>query len=265
MIPPSIYTILHSDPDTPDTAPVRWSRSPLVALYKSSGLLVHNSKYAGPKETTLVDHASAQHGRKVYPLHRIDRGTSGLILASDTREGISAWMDAVHNPQTVREYLVVLRGRLEHMVRVERPIPQGEGDALPAQTIFAPMRHSAHARLTLARARILTGRTHQIRRHARSLHHPVLGDANWGDSKFNRSMRAAHGVDRLMLHAWRIQMTGPDGVEYDLVSIPDAGFQRQICALFDFDSWMTFAGMSTLPDQAPYRYRDKGGSFEAVG
>lgn len=265
MIPPSLYAILHSDPDHLHDAPVRWSRSPIAALYKPSGTLVHNSAYAGPKETTLLDHAQTQCGQRLYPLHRIDRGTSGLVLAADTRDGISAWMDALHRPQTVREYLVVLRGKLEHMVKVERPIPSNDGTPLAAQTIFAPMRHSDHARLTLARARILTGRTHQIRRHARSLHHPVLGDASWGDSKFNRSIRDAHGVDRLMLHAWRIQMTGPNGTEYDWVSIPDAGFQKHIAALFDFDSWVTFAGMSTLSDDAPYRYRDKGGSFEAVG
>lgn len=265
MIPPSYYAILRPQDGALQSAPLRWSRSPLLALYKPHGILVHNSAFAGPKEETLLDLVQAQTQDTCFPLHRIDRGTSGLVLASDTREGIADWMNALHHPSTVREYIVILRGHLEHTVRVERPIPNAHGELLPSQTIFSPMRQSPTARLTLARARILTGRTHQIRRHARSLRHPVLGDSNWGDTQFNRQIREEQGIERMMLHAWRIQMTGPDGAEYDLVSIPDAGFQASIRKLFGFESWTTFASMSTLSTEAPFVYRVKGGSLEAVG
>lgn len=265
MTSPSVYAILRPDDSALAAHPLRWSRNALQALYKPSGTLVHNSAFAGPREDTLIDGVEAQINERCFPLHRIDRGTSGLVLATADQAATTAWMAALHQPTTVREYIVILRGRLEHTVRVERPIPNAHGAPLEAQTIFAPMRHSPHARLTLARARILTGRTHQIRRHARSCGHPVLGDANWGDTKFNRQMREAHGVDRLALHAWRIQMTGPDGVSYDLVCIPDAKLRAMIDRLFDFDRWVTFAGMSTLDESAPYVYRVKGGSFEAVG
>lgn len=265
MIPRSFYTILQPDGSDGPHRPVLWHNPPLLALYKPSGVLVHNSAYAGPKERTLLDQVETQSQQRVYPLHRIDRGTSGLVLASHTREGIAEWMDALHSPATVREYIVILRGTLDHVVRVERPIPNKHGKDLPSKTIFAPMRQNPSARLTLARARIFTGRTHQIRRHARSMRQPVLGDSTWGDNKFNRRIRAAHGVDRLMLHAWRIQMTGPNGTEYDLVSIPDLGFQNICRELFDFDGWAAFGGMSTLQDDAAYVVRDKGGKAEAVG
>lgn len=265
MISPSVFAILHPDDTALDAHPMRWSRNVLQALYKPSGALVHNSAFAGPKEKTLIDWVEAQTHERCFPLHRIDRGTSGLVLATTDQAATAAWMAALHQPTTVREYIVLLRGKLEHTVRVERPIPNRHGALLEAQTIFSPMRHSPHARLTLARARILTGRTHQIRRHARSCGYPVLGDANWGDTKFNRQIREAHSVDRLALHAWRIQMKGPDDVDYDLVCIPDAKFRAIIGELFEFDRWVTFAGMSTLSDTAPYVYRVKGGSFEAVG
>lgn len=265
MVPRSFYTILQPDAGAGPHRPVLWERPPLVALYKTSGVLVHNSAYAGPPEETLLDQVETQSQKRVFPLHRIDRGTSGLVLASNTRDGISEWMNALHSPVTVREYIVILRGALDHVVRVERPIPNKHGEDLPSQTIFAPMRQNPNARLTLARARIFTGRTHQIRRHARSMRHPVLGDSTWGDNKFNRLIRSGHGVNRLALHAWRIQMTGPDGTEYDVVSIPDEGFQAICRDLFDFEGWAAFAGMSTLQDEAPYVVRDKGGKAEAVG
>jgi len=244
---------------------MRWTRGTLMALYKPHGLLVHNSAFAGPKEETLIDRVEAQTQQRCYPLHRIDRGTSGLVLAVNARDESGRWMQALHRAETVREYIVVLRGHLEHTVRVERPIPDEHGEPQEAQTIFAPMRQSKIARLTLARARILTGRTHQIRRHARSLGHPVLNDSNWGDTRFNRQVREAHSIDRMLLHAWRVQMTGPDGAEYDVVCLPDQGFQACIARLFDFESWVTFGGMSTLSTDAPFVYRVKGGSLEAVG
>lgn len=262
-IPNSLFTIVQADTSAPPN-PLVWRNGSLHALYKPSGMLVHNSAYAGPREHTLLDAVEQHTGQRVFPLHRIDRGTSGLILAVTSSAETTSWMPALHHPDTIREYIVLVRGALTTKVRIERPIPNERGEDQEAVTLLAPLKQSKNARVTLARARILTGRKHQIRRHCRSLGYPVVGDATWGNSAFNREMKAHHQIDRLALHAWRVQMTGPDGCEYDVVSLPDPHFQEICVRLFDFDKWRSFASMATMDLEVDHVHRDKGGKGLAV-
>lgn len=229
-------------------------RGPLIAAHKRSGALVHNSAYAGPREDgTLVDDLEALAGRKLYPLHRIDRGTSGLVLCLDTRDDIGAWMQAFREEATRKEYLAIVRGHLRQSMRVERPVPNEHGELLDAASTIAPIACSTHERVSLVRVRIWTGRTHQVRRHGRSIGHPLVGDATWGNSKFNRALRESAGVDRLGLHAWRVAMTTPSGAVETFCAPPRADFAQWCAALFDLPPWEELRALPWLTEEADQR------------
>lgn len=244
---------LHLSP-TVDTLPILFQSPPFIALYKFSGQLVHNSAFAGPRETTLIELAEARKDGRVFPLHRIDRGTSGLILAVDTQEQTQRWMEKLHHPDCVREYVAIVRGHLPHSMRIERDIPNDSGAALASKSVVQVLAHAPEARLSLVHLRIFTGRRHQIRRHMRSIGHPVVGDANWGDSRFNRAMRSEHGIDRLALHAWRICLPRENDAPLDLCVTPDPSFERHCRTLFNFEDWETLATRPPLTEDATYIY-----------
>ncbi|MEZ4235584.1 MAG: pseudouridine synthase [Myxococcota bacterium] len=94
--------------------------------------------------------------------------------------------------------------------RLRRAPSDGRGGTKPAVTVFAPIASCAEPRCSLVLAMLLTGRTHQIRRHLRDLSHPVLGDARHGDTRVNRDWRA-RGLHRLALHCLSLDTEGPTG------------------------------------------------------
>lgn len=241
--------------NTQGAGPILWTEPPLIVLQKPSGVLVHNSAFAGLPEETLLDLAEAELQRRIFPLHRIDRGTSGIVLAVDTVEQTTEWMAALRADDSIREYVAIVRGHLRERVRVERPVPNEKGDAQEALSFVAPLCTSPSEHLSLVRVRIVTGRRHQVRRHCRSLNHPIIGDATWGNSKLNRELRERLGVDRMALHAWRIQFSAPNGRRYDLACPPDAAFQDLCRRVFDFESWEALADAEPLDEEVERVHR----------
>lgn len=233
-------------------SPILTHRSPLLAAYKEAGLLVHNSQWAGPPETTMRDLIGEALGREVWPLHRLDRGTSGLLLCIDDLSNARAWNDAYRENKVGREYLAIVRGSIGAPIVVERPIPNDEGEPLDARSTIVPVAHSLRARVTLVRVRIWTGRRHQIRRHMRSISHHVVGDATWGNNKFNKEMRAHEiPITRLALHSWRIALDTPEGDRVELYADPRGDFRAWCEALFELPSWEALRALAWISEGAP--------------
>ena len=200
-----------ASPATPrpvDEPRLLWRDEHAAVLHKPSGMLVHNSAWAGPAEHTLRDAVASELGDDWHPVHRIDRGTSGAVLFA-RGAAIAALADALQRDDARKHYLAGVRGRLTGDHIVERPVPDSGGVPRDARSRVLGLRVSTHAHASLVRVELFTGRTHQARRHVRSLGHPVIGDANWGNSRFNREMRAAWGIDRLALHAAHLSWLDP--------------------------------------------------------
>ncbi len=184
-------------------------RADLCFVDKRSGLLVHNSAWAGPREHTLVDDVDAALGDGWHPLHRLDRQTSGVVAfarAADTArlQGALATAD--------KRYWALVRGHLRAAVEVDHPIVDVEDDgarvARPAQSVITPLLGSLLERCSLVEVRLLTGRRHQARRHLKHLAHPVLGDATHGKGPLNREFRERYGLSRMALHARSLTLDG---------------------------------------------------------
>ena len=172
---------------------------------KPSGLPIHRSEFvrSGP---TLVGVAGRALGQWVDPVHRLDQPVSGCLLLSLDRTRTPALQEALTGGQ--KQYLALVRGAIptrdEHVE--ERPL-HIDGDEKAARTVFRPLGASTDPRCTLVLATPQTGRYHQLRRHLRGLDHPILGDTTHGDTRENRRWREAHGLLRLALHCFRLELT----------------------------------------------------------
>ena len=137
--------------------PILWMDDTAVAVNKPAGLLVHNSKWAGPKETSLRQIVAQQLGRRTFPIHRLDRPTSGVLLYALSSEAARAWHAQLRYPDTHKTYLALARGQIEAPRTIERPLKDGKTPR-PAITHIQPLCYNADEHVTLVIARIETGR-----------------------------------------------------------------------------------------------------------
>jgi tRNA pseudouridine65 synthase len=193
-----------------------------VAINKPPGRLVHNSAWAGPREHSVTEQLEAELGHPVHPVHRLDRGTSGVLLFAFDAEAVAQWQAALTSAAADKRYLAVVRGRNLVPQRIEHPVRRDKGrkERVEATSELISAVPSSVDRCSLAELRVLTGRWHQARQHLAHLRHPVLGDADHGDNKENRRYRDEHGLVGLALHAVSLAVTGPDGAPLTLVAPP---------------------------------------------
>lgn len=178
----------------------------LAILDKPSGLLVHRG-WANDDEVAVTV-ARSLLGSFVYPVHRIDRGASGLLAFALSSAMAAALHAAFEEGRVEKRYLAIVRGVAPEEVLVDHPIPRREGGPrVPAVTHIRRLAAGVHMSLVEAWPR--TGRLHQVRRHLKHLSHPILGDANYGDLRRNRAARAEFGLSRLALHAAGLAFVHP--------------------------------------------------------
>lgn len=182
----------------------------VVAVDKPPGLLVHRT-HKGAKEEALLQRLRDQLGRRIYPVHRLDRAASGVIafaLAPEFTAGLQAGFQAA---DALKEYLVLARGVCPQAFESRRPLTDDKGVERDAWTELTRVMLLARSRCSLLRVRIHTGRQHQIRRHLAHAAHHVLGDTRYGKGRVNRFHRQHHGLPRMFLHAWRLDVAHPAG------------------------------------------------------
>ena len=159
-------------------------------------------------DDALLQRARDAVGRHVYPIHRLDRGASGLVvfaLDHDAARSLSlAWAEAD------KRYLAITRGHPPDHLVIDHPIPRAPGeDRVAAKTEI--WRRDSFGRYALIEARLHTGRLHQIRRHMKHIACPLIGDVRYGKGEHNRIFRSEHGLSRLALHCTQITVAHPDG------------------------------------------------------
>ena len=187
-----------------DSVRVLFENEQLLAVFKPSGVLVHRGwADDGPILADEVrDYLSVA---KVHPLHRIDRGCSGVVLFAKSPDDARAFGAAFHDGGVAKSYLALVRGIPKSVEGViDHPIPRTEGgDRVASKTEWALVenRPTEPRAVSLVRAKPITGRLHQVRRHLKHINHPLIGDANYGKGKLNRAIRERYGLSRLALHA----------------------------------------------------------------
>lgn len=200
-----------AEQDAPTIAPhpveVLWRDAHAAVVHKPSGMLSHNSAFAGPAEYALLQAARDALGQKIWLVNRLDRGTSGCVLVCFAGTDVAAWSAALQAGQ--KHYLALVRGRMRAPVTIDKALRDESGVAKAARTTITPLGVATEARVSLVRCALEHGRNHQARRHLNRANHPVVNDANHGDTRFNRAFRETWGVRRLLLHAESIALHHP--------------------------------------------------------
>lgn len=181
----------------------------LVVVDKPSGLLVHRG-WDNDDDVAMFRVRDTLGGQHVFPVHRLDRGTSGALLFARNRETAAALARAFAEGLVEKRYLALVRGEPPAEGTIDYPIPKQEGGArVAAKTRFRLVRRSPIDRCSLVAAMPETGRLHQVRLHLRHIHHPLVGDVNHGSGHINRHYRATYNLTRLALHAESIAFAHP--------------------------------------------------------
>ncbi|MCS7036505.1 MAG: pseudouridine synthase [Saprospiraceae bacterium] len=229
-----------------------------VAIDKPTGILVHRTGIS-EDDTFLLQQLRRQLRRRIYPIHRLDRATSGVLIWAKNPEAASRLGPMFEHRQVQKTYVAVVRGWTADADRIDYPLAppdQPTAPRLPAQTTYRTLarsempwhignRHTT-ARFSLTLARPETGRWHQIRRHFAHLRHPIIGDRRYGDNKHNRFFREQLNLNRLLLHAWQLTFQHPkSGLDVCIEAPLEAAFCRalQLLALHP-------AGINLLGDRA---------------
>ena len=181
-----------------------------MVVDKRAGLVMHPAP--GHRRGTLMNGLLGRYPElagvpRAGIVHRLDRDTSGLCTVARTPEAHTALVRELQARAMRREYLAVAIGEPPASGTVDAPIGRDGRDrkrmavaagGKPAVTHFEVLERLAGA--ALLAVRLETGRTHQIRVHARASGHPVAGDERYGDARANAALRRC-GVARLCLHA----------------------------------------------------------------
>lgn len=184
-----------------------------VAIDKPSGFVAHpldDPKHAVPRHQNCLAILRDQLGQLVYPVHRLDRPTSGVLIYALSPESASRLQEVWHTEAVQKRYLALVRGHITEPLVIDRPLKRPKtGTLAEASTtvipVFAgelpyPYRQFPTLRISLVWALPHTGRFHQIRRHLAGIGHPILGDTVHGDGVTNRISRTAL-AHRLYLQA----------------------------------------------------------------
>lgn len=201
----------------------------LVVVWKPSGLLVHRSLIDKHETEFALQIVRDMIGKRVYPLHRLDKPTSGLLLFALSSEMATEFGEQFSSNNVEKEYLAVVRGFFPNSVTVDYPLKekldkksdkQARTDKAPQTAVtdfsclhqvtlpYAVGRYDT-ARYSLVKARPNTGRKHQIRRHLAHLRHPIIGDVNYGDNKHNHFYLQSMDFHGLALVANKIKIFHP--------------------------------------------------------
>jgi len=225
-----------------ETLPIIYRDETLVAIHKPTGLLVHRSDIARQETRFAVQILRDQLGQQVTPLHRLDRGTSGVLLfAFDPRLTVDwSTVDKI--------YLAVVRGHAPEQGEIDHPLAPPPDPYAPRAPIaqpaltrfqrlattelpFAVDRYPS-SRYSLVRLDPVTGRRHQLRRHMKHIAHPIIGDATYGKGRHNRFFGEHFAVPRLLLACLELHLPHPITRQPLMLSAPlDGEFARLIRAL----------------------------------
>jgi tRNA pseudouridine65 synthase len=198
----------------------------LAIVNKPAGWLVHRTPLDKGETRFVLQTLRDQIGQHVWPVHRLDKGTSGVLLFAldaDTARTLGQVFESGEGLQ--KTYRAVVRGWPAVSGLIDHPLKRMPDDmrterleVQPAQSRFTTLRHFelplpqqgfASTRCAEVTLEPLTGRRHQLRRHMKHIAHPIIGDATHGKGPLNRAVADLVGLQRLWLHATRLQLAHP--------------------------------------------------------
>nr|WP_216603153.1 tRNA pseudouridine(65) synthase TruC [Vibrio coralliilyticus] len=223
-----------------------------VAVNKPAGMLVHRSWLDKHETQFVMQTLRDQIGQHVFPLHRLDRPTSGVLIFALSSDVASQVMPMFANHEMAKTYHAIVRGwieeagRLDYALKVEldKIADKHASQEKEAQEAITDYHTLAKAeipystgkfpttRYCLMELKPLTGRKHQLRRHMAHLRHPIVGDTTHGDGKHNKLFREVYDSHRLLLHASSLEFVHPFTNQTVLIKAKVDDTWQKICEEF---------------------------------
>lgn len=202
--------------------PVLFEDENYLAINKPVGVMVHKTPLErDPEALFAVQILSEQLGIKVYPLHRIDRPTSGVLLFAKNAKAASLLQPQFAGTSIKKYYLSIVRGHMpdEHgfidqplakdLVYEKQPALSEYWTLAKSEIPYASSSRYTTSRYSLVKVYPHTGRMHQIRRHFAHIRHYIIGDKTHGDNKQNKFFNRQFGMNLMLLHAWKMEFNHP--------------------------------------------------------
>ena len=231
----------------------------LVAINKEAGLLVHRSWLDTGETRFAMQLTRDAVGCHVFPVHRLDKPTSGVLLFAKSSSVARSLTEAFTEHRIEKQYLAVVRGYMPEQGVVDYALsfqPDAIADKFadldkPAQEAvthwqslaqvelpFAVSKKHETSRYSLVRLTPETGRKHQLRRHMRHVFHHIVGDTSHGDGRHNRFFRSQYDCSRMLLHAQSLALNHPVTDEPLLL---EAGLDDQWLSILKEFNWIECA------------------------
>ena len=208
------------------TLPILYRDDWIVVIDKPAGLLVHRSPVDARERRFAVQQLRDQLGRHVYPVHRLDKGTSGALAFALDPASARSLAEAFAGGAVSKNYLALVRGWPDISGEIAHALRPVEDDVLPSAGREAQAACTSYERLAgfelphrvdryptsryaLLRLRPHTGRRHQLRRHLAHISHPIVGDSTYGKGAHNRLFERLFGSRRLMLACIALEFPHP--------------------------------------------------------
>lgn len=228
----------------------------LVAINKEAGLLVHRSWLDKGETRFAMQLTRDAVGCHVFPVHRLDKPTSGVLLFAKSSSVARSLGEAFTEHNITKQYLAVVRGFMPEQGTIDYPLsfkPDAIADKFanldkPAQEAvthwqslaqielpFAVSKRHDTSRYSLVRLTPDTGRKHQLRRHMRHMFHHIVGDTSHGDGRHNRFFRTQYDCTRMLLHAQSLALSHPVTGEPLLLT---AGLDDQWMHIMEAFDWV---------------------------
>lgn len=222
-----------------------------IAIDKPSGMLVHRSKMDAREQVFAVQTLRDQIGQHVFPVHRLDKPTSGILMFGKDPDAARAFSEILQLGQAAKNYTAIVRGWTLMEDRIDYALQElldkttdskARRDKPPQEAVTSYLRKAKvevaepvgryeTARYSLLEVRPETGRKHQLRRHLKHIFHPIIGDRKYGDRDHNAFFRMTLGIDRLMLAATGLDFSHPfTGQSVHIQA--ETGFPEEILRLF---------------------------------
>ena len=213
-------------PASTDPLPILYQDDAIVVVNKPAGLLVHRSPIDRHETRFAVQLLRDQLGRHVFPVHRLDKGTSGALAFALDKATATALAELFASKQVRKTYVAVVRGWPQLAGVIDHPLdavqdayaPTAESAPKPCRTVYRtlamvelPVRVDRYptSRYALVELEPETGRRHQLRRHLAHVSHPIVGDSTYGKGRHNRLFAERYGVRRLLLACVALEFTHP--------------------------------------------------------
>lgn len=228
--------------NTTPPLPILYQSSDLVAINKPHGLLVHRSPIASDASEFAVQLLRDQLGQRVYPVHRLDRKTGGVLLFALNESMNSAMQTLFADGGVHKTYLAIVRGYAPDELSIDYPLRRDDGIVQDAVTHLKTIRRTeipipsgkhATSRYSLIELNPTTGRMHQLRKHMAHILHPIIGDRPHGCNKQNKLFKERFEMNTMLLHAQRLEFEHPSTTERIVITAPQqAEFERMRGVLF---------------------------------